>query len=339
MRPHSPRGSLDLPSAPFILLRLAPVVPYGKDRSLTQSGDSDLIDRLVRHGLGQGEARCYVGMLAQRAFKVSEVATEAGLPRSRAYELIRSLVRFGLCTEVAGSGFARFRAVPPNEAIGRLEASRAEQARRRDLALNGLGQALAQRGGPSPGSGEEPVELLRRREQLLTAMAQEVCQATDEVLLIVNTSWEPTDCRGMRDRLGAGVRFRTIFDRDSLEHEPHRDWVAAFAGDPGFGARVVDRVKTLYLLVDRSVVFLNLVVPGSDAPGDHAESLLIRHVGLGQTLHDAFERTWRHAVLFDQALAADGAPALVGATTSARGPAPPRWEGPHAGNGRSAKHG
>jgi len=320
-------------------LRLATVVPYGKDRSLTQSGDSDLIDRLVRHGLGQGEARCYVGMLAQRAFKVSEVATEAGLPRSRAYELIRSLVRFGLCTEVAGGGYARYRAVPPNEAIGRLEASRAEQARRRDLALNGLMQALAERAGPSPGSGEEPVEMLRRREQLLTVMAKEVCGATDEVLLVVNTSWEPTDCRGMRDRLSAGVRFRTIFDRDSLEHEPHRAWVAAFADHPGFQARVVDRVQTLYLLVDRSVVFLNLVVPGSDTPGEHAESLLMRHAGLGQTLHDAFERNWQHGAPFDQALVAGPTPALVGVTTSARGPTPPRWGGPHASNGRSLNHG
>jgi HTH-type transcriptional regulator, sugar sensing transcriptional regulator len=320
-------------------LRLVPVVPYGKDRSLTQSGDSDLIDRLVRHGLGQGEARCYVGMLAQRAFKVSEVATEAGLPRSRAYELIRSLVRFGLCTEVAGAGSARYRAVPPNEAIGRLEASRAEQARRRDLAVNGLTQALAERAGPSPGSGEDPVTMLRRREQLLTVMAEEVCRATEEVLIIVNTSWEPTDCRGMRDRLAAGVRFRTIFDRDSLEQEPHQAWVATFAGQPGFEARVVERVQTLYLLVDRSVVFLNLVVPGSDTPGGHAESLLMRHGGLGQTLHDAFERTWRQGVPFDQALAADRAPAMVGATTSARGPAPSRWGGAHARNGRSARHG
>ena len=314
-----------------LLLRLATVVPSGKDRSLTQSGDSDLIDRLVRHGLGQGEARCYVGMLAQRAFKVSEVATEAGLPRSRAYELIRSLVRFGLCTEVAGGGFARFRAVPPNEAIGRLEASKAEQARRRDLALNGLVQALTVRAGASPGAGEEPVEMLRRREQLLSVMAAEVCQATEEVLTIVNTSWEPTDCRGMRDRLAAGVRFRTIFDRDSLDHDPHREWVATFAGEPGFEARVVDRVETLYLLVDGSVVLLNLTVPGSQTPGSHAESLLMRHEGLGQTLRDAFERTWAQGVVFDQALEADSTPALVGATTSARAPAP----GSRASNGRS----
>jgi sugar-specific transcriptional regulator TrmB len=274
-------------------------------------------------------------MLAQRAFKVSEVATEAGLPRSRAYELIRSLVRFGLSTEVAGSGFARFRAVPPNEAIGRLEASRAEQARRRDLALNGLAEALADRARPAPGPGEEPLEMLRRREQLLTIMATEVCQARDEVLTIVNTSWEPTDCRGMRERLAAGVRFRTIFDHDSLDHQPHRDWVATFAGHDGFQARVVDRVETLYLLVDRYMVLLNLSVPGSGSPGSHAESLLMRHAGLGQILYDAFERTWQRGVPFEQALAAGGTPALVGAATSARGPAPPPG-GSRAGNGRSA---
>src|SRR5918992_6078676 len=303
-----------------LLLRLATVVPSGKDRSLTQSGDSDLIDRLVRHGLGQGEARCYVGMLAQRAFKVSEVASEAGLPRSRAYELIRSLVRFGLCTEVAGSGVARFRAVPPNEAIGRLEAFKAEEARRRDLALNGLLQVLSVR-GPSTGTDEEPVDMLRRRDQLLTVMAKEVCQATDEVLIIVNTTWEPTDCRGMRDRLAAGVRFRTIFDRDSLEHGPHLEWVAALSDEPGFEVRVVDRVETLYLLVDRRVVLLNLSVPGSGTPGSHAESLLIRHEGLGQTLRDAFERTWARGVPFEQALEADSAPALVGAATRAGDPA------------------
>jgi aspartyl-tRNA(Asn)/glutamyl-tRNA(Gln) amidotransferase subunit C len=69
-------------------LRLATVVPSGKDRSLTQSGDSDLIDRLVRHGLGQGEARCYVGMLAQRAFKVSEVATDDVEPTSHPLDVV-----------------------------------------------------------------------------------------------------------------------------------------------------------------------------------------------------------------------------------------------------------
>ena len=50
--------------------------------------------------------------------------------------------------------------------------------------------------------------MLRRREQLLSVMATEVCQATEEVLTIVNTSWEPADCHGMRERLASFVPSR-----------------------------------------------------------------------------------------------------------------------------------
>ena len=82
-------------------------------------------------------------------------------------------------------------------------------------------------------------------------MAKEVRQACKEVLTIVNTSWEPTDRWGMRERLGAGVRFRTSSsDRDSLEHEPYwPGWPPR--RPPGVrGPGWVDRADTLYLLVD-----------------------------------------------------------------------------------------
>jgi HTH-type transcriptional regulator, sugar sensing transcriptional regulator len=300
---------------------------------LTQTSESDLIDRLVRHGLGQGEARCYVGMLAPRAFRVSEVAVEAGLPRSRAYELIRSLVRFGLCTEVAGGGVARFRAVPPNEAIGRLEASLAEQARRRDLALNAILQALSGREDPS--ADREPVDMLRRRDQIIGGIAEAIAGADHEVLTIMNIFWVPTACETIGDRLDAGVRMRAVLDRPCLDSDPHREWVAEYAGAAGFEARVVDRLDVMFTLVDRHITFLNLVVPEIEVPGSHVESLRIRHVGLGQTFHDAFERLWRRGVPFERALEGDGVPAPAGATTNPRGWGVPRARGS---NGRSAEH-
>jgi sugar-specific transcriptional regulator TrmB len=264
---------------------------------LTQTGESDLIERLVRHGLGQGEARCYIGMLAPRAFRVSEVAVEAGLPRSRTYELIRSLVRFGLCTEVAGGGVARFRAVPPNEAILRLETSLAEQARRRDLALNGILQALKGRADPRAGD-REPVEMLHRREQIVSEIAAAIAAADADVVTIMNTFWVPTPCDPMQQQLDAGVRIRAVMDRPCLDSEPHQQWVAAYADAPGFEARVVDRLDLMFTLIDRRITYLNLVIPEIDVPGSRVESLKIRHAGLGQTFHDAFERLWRRGVPF-----------------------------------------
>jgi Sugar-specific transcriptional regulator TrmB len=302
---------------------------------LTQTGESDLIDRLVRHGLGQGEARCYVGMLAPRAFRVSEVAVEAGLPRSRTYELIRSLVRFGLCTEVAGGSVARFRAVPPNEAIGRLEASLAAQARRRDLALNAILQALKGREDPQAAE-REPVEMLRRREQIMTGIAEAVAGADDEVVTIMNTFWVPTPCDAMQEQLDAGIRFRAVFDWPCLDSDPHREWVAEYGDAPGFEARIVDHLDVMFTLVDRQTTFLNLVIPEIDVPGSRVETLRIRHAGLGQAFHDAFERLWQRGLPFGQALEGDGGPASAGATTRPRD----RWTpGSRGGNGRSAEDG
>jgi sugar-specific transcriptional regulator TrmB len=271
---------------------------------LTQTGESDLIDRLVRHGLGQGEARCYIGMLAPRAFRVSEVAVEAGLPRSRTYELIRSLVRFGLCTEVAGGGVARFRAVPPNEAILRLETSLAEQARRRDLALTGIMQALRGRADPRA-ADREPVEMLHRRDQIVTEIAEAIAAADHDVATIMNTFWEPTPCDTMQERLDAGVRVRAVLDEPCLDSDPHQEWVAAYAGAPGFEARVVDPLDLMFTVVDRRITFLNLVIPEIDVPGSRVESLKIRHAGLGQTFHDAFERLWRRGVPFGRSAVPD----------------------------------
>ena len=130
--------------------------------------------------------------------------------------------------------------------------------------------------------------MLRRREQLLGVMATEVCQAREGVTIDSTSQSRPTagDARphGRPGPLPHHLRPRLPGARAA----PGK--VATFAGDEGFEARVVDRVDTLYLLVDRHLVLLNLTVPGSRSPAA-TPSLLMRHAGLGQTLHDAFRHT------------------------------------------------
>jgi len=294
--------------------------------------ETGLIDRLVRYGLGQGEARCYVVMLAPRAYRVSEVAQQAGLPRSRAYELIRSLVRAGLCTEVAGATMARFRVVPPNEAIGRLEAYANEQARRRNAALSGILHALEELpGGRRRGSQHEPVDLLRRRDQVLESYEQAMAEAREEVLCLAMMPWEPVDSPVMLDHLSSGgVRFRTVHERAVCDSAPHREYVGFYASR-GEQSRVVDEVGLHFTLFDRRSMVLNLFSPSGKGPGTQLESLLIRHAGLAIVLYEAFERIWERGVPFDQALREAGVPGLAGTWPGPRGAASPA---PHADDGR-----
>jgi predicted DNA-binding transcriptional regulator len=248
---------------------------------------SDLIDRLVRNGLGQAEARCYVGMLAPRAFRVTEIAQRADLPRSRVYELIRSLLRSGLCTEVVSSGAARFRAVPPNEAIGRLEALAGEEARRRSAALSGAVRALdgraARRGGR-----HDPVEPLRREDQVLDRCERAVRAAEHEVLAVASWPWQPLDSPAAHARPRAGVRVRAVHERAG---GPRRGTLARHAGQ-GVQVRTVDHVPSHFAVFDRSTVLLDLAAPGRHDPA-RSGSLLIRHAGLAELFSDAFERLWQ----------------------------------------------
>jgi|GEM_PF-1283454 len=161
-----------------------------------------------------------------------------------------------------------------------------------------------------------------------------IAGADHEVLTIMNIFWVPTPCETMQQQLDAGVRIRAVLDRPCLENDPHREWVAAYEDAPGFEARVVDRLDLMFTLVDRRITFLNLVIPEIDMPGSRVESLRIRHAGLGQTFHDAFERLWRRGVPFGRALEGDGGPAPDGATIKPRGTGELRSRGQ---GGRSAE--
>jgi sugar-specific transcriptional regulator TrmB len=272
--------------------------------------EADLVDRLVRYGLGQGEARCYVAMLAPRAFKVGEVARKAGLPRSRSYELIRSLVRSGLCSEVAGGRVARFRAAPPNEAIGRLEAFLAEQERRRTAALATILGALESReSGAATGVGDEPVQTLRRSDQVFGAYDRLLDVSREEVVSAVTMPWTPVPRPSQRHRIDAGVRMRVVHERAICSSQAHREFVGRFARQ-GVDTRVVDKVSAQFSVFDRRLSILHLTRPRMGSRLH--ESLLINHAGLGQTLHQAFECLWERATPFDEALRQTKGPGKTG---------------------------
>jgi sugar-specific transcriptional regulator TrmB len=276
----------------------------------SRPAEADLIDRLVRHGLGQGEARCYVAMLAPRAFKVSEIAREAGLPRSRAYELIRALVRAGLCSEVAGGGVARFRAAPPNEAIGRLEAFLSEQARRRSAALTSILEGLDTRdAGGLSGSDDDPVGIMSRREQVIEAYERLIRNTREDLVNLLPMPWSPTHRPSPMEALAAGARVRLVVDRAACSSEPHREFVRFYCAQ-GVETRVLDKVAVRFAVFDQRRAILHLTMPEG---GTHRlESLLVTHAGFGQSLHQAFEGLWDEGIPFDQALTRVAGPVRAG---------------------------
>ena len=76
---------------------------------------------LKEYGLSDNEIKVYLASLVLGTSKVNEIAKKAGLLRTTAYEVLKSLVEQGLVSYVIKSGVRYFEVSDPNKLISILE--------------------------------------------------------------------------------------------------------------------------------------------------------------------------------------------------------------------------
>ena len=74
---------------------------------------------LVELGMTRYEAKTYLTLIQRESFAASELATEAGIPRQRIYDVLNSLVARGLARDWPGP-VTRYAATDPQAAVERL---------------------------------------------------------------------------------------------------------------------------------------------------------------------------------------------------------------------------
>ena len=79
----------------------------------------ELVERLVRLGLREYEARVYAALVITGPAKASEIARESGVPRPRVYDVLKRLHERGF-VEVSEGSPAYFRALEPEKVIASL---------------------------------------------------------------------------------------------------------------------------------------------------------------------------------------------------------------------------
>jgi len=80
---------------------------------------NDYVDELKKVGLTEYEAKTYYMLLQKKDFIASDLAKVSGVPRTRIYSVLESLLQKGLCT-VKGDAVKRFEAVNPEFAFNNL---------------------------------------------------------------------------------------------------------------------------------------------------------------------------------------------------------------------------
>ncbi|MEV6104031.1 helix-turn-helix domain-containing protein [Streptomyces sp. NPDC051940] len=253
-------------------------------------------------GLSSDEERVYRALVTDGPQRADELRDQLGLLAEQADEVIGRLAAQGLITH-GTEDRTELSAAPPNVAgevlllrrMAELQSARAalgqlatayRKTQHRSGSLDGILQILPQR---AVAQQLEQIQQRARREVLMFDVppytAQEAGSPPNAVQL---------------ERLRAGVRYRTVYDRLSLESAGAIDRITGYVST-GEQARVMDRIPLKMVIVDRELALL----PVASRPERDHNAVLLYPGALLDALLSLFELVWLCALPIDPVLLGD----------------------------------
>jgi sugar-specific transcriptional regulator TrmB len=251
------------------------------------------LERMRRAGLSRYESLVYLGLVEDRNARVVEIARRTGVPQPKVYQALDSLVEKGFCA-LGADAVNRYRPVAPKLALEGEAARLGErQTEERSLAdeLERTYKAGAEEQRWAP-----PIEIMKGVPQIRTLLVNEVRQAKAEVLYFGQAPQVPAleVAQTLWERAEAGVKLRLVFEENYFNQGEDRgeedDLLRKVRGEK----RVVPRLPSKMIVVDRAVALLSVAKASSDG----FLVVALRQEGLAAHLVASFEQIWAKATPF-----------------------------------------
>lgn len=241
-------------------------------------------------GLSPLDLRVYGALVDSRSMTTAELADELGLSMQRLSQVLRGLTAKHLVIRAPGRP-VRFTAVAPDVGLGALVLLKEQELESARLVANRFQDRHRHAVGRQASDLIEVVRgseaIARRADQIMRSARHEVRFVDKPPYAKAPAALHPAE----RDLLGAGIRFRGVYDRGALElHDLYADLEAGLR--LGEEARVTAEAPLKMIVADHH---LALVPLHSNAPT--VEIALVVHPS---TLLDAlgalFQNLWRHSL-------------------------------------------
>jgi HTH-type transcriptional regulator, sugar sensing transcriptional regulator len=244
------------------------------------------IQKLKRLGLSGYEAQVYLALLGETRAPASRVVRKSGVPQSKVYGALSSLVSRGFAELVLGD-VKLYRGVPPHEAFenyrrsveGTLDAAKADM------------EALAKCApdAPTADPGNLGIRLIRSH-QIRGVLDDAFEKAQFEILMVAKHPLViPPDIEMDRKATTRGVRVRQVVERAVLDDAVHGP--AVLAEEEAVGdIRFLEYVPMRFTVIDRRVTMLAL----SEEDGA-TMALVVPNRGLVENMLSFFESMWEQA--------------------------------------------
>ncbi len=260
--------------------------------------------QLTTLGLNRYEAAVYVSLLGRNHFTATEIATYAGVPRQRVYDVLDSLAAKGLCVERPGKRKRTYSAVDPSVALPILLAAYREQQALEDQhrmeTLNALLPTLSQMfsKGQEEMAPLDYIEVLTDRHQVADRVMTLSRQATQEILMLFKQPLVASVEENIAEAqaVSGHITRRGVYE-EGIADDPQLFGLVSQFHALGEDIRFVPEVPLKVNLYDGRVAVILLRDPVSGQ--SNLTCLVINHTSMAKALKVTFEALWAQGVDYE----------------------------------------
>ncbi|MCB9893412.1 MAG: TrmB family transcriptional regulator [Planctomycetes bacterium] len=250
------------------------------------------VQKLKKMGLSGYEAQVYLALLGETRAPASRVVRKSGVPQSKVYGALNSLVERGFAEQVLGD-VKLYRGIPPQQAFENYRRSVEESLTESLADMKELDSKAPDTPTDDPGS--LGIRLVRSGQ--IVGVVEDAFDAVEEELIIavrapmVMGPDTPTDKR----MLERGVKLRYLIDEEILHDAVYGPQVVQNAEDLGDSVRFIKHVPLRFMVMDGRTAMIELAEEDNSTMG-----LVVPNKGLAENMRILFDGLWEQAKTISQ---------------------------------------
>lgn len=245
------------------------------------------IQKLKKMGLSGYEAQVYLALLGETRAPASRVVRKSGVPQSKVYGALSSLVERGFAELVLGD-VKLYRGIAPEQAFENYRRSVEESLTQSQADMKELGVKAPD--APSDDPGSLGIRLVRS-SHVVSVVNDAFESAENELVVAVRAPLMiPPDTAADLRMIERGVNLRYLIDLAVLEDPVHGPDVLQNAEELGGRVRFVERVPLRFMVVDGRTAMIELAEEDNTSMG-----LVVPNKGLAENMRMLFEGLWHRA--------------------------------------------
>lgn len=241
------------------------------------------IRKLKKLGLSGYEAQVYLALLGETRAPASRVVRKSGVPQSKVYGALTSLVELGFAEQVLGD-VKLYRGIPPQQAFANYQRGVQESLVEAQNSMDELAELSPVIPGEEPAS--QGIRLVKA-QQIKSVLEESFGKATSELLVAIKNP-QLVGLNLLRDMRSSerGVRLRYVVEGNILRHPQYGKAIRAEA-DESDTVRFVDRVPLHFTVMDKRITIMEL--PEEDGS---TMALVVPNRGLAENMRRLFDTLW-----------------------------------------------